>query len=116
MCSCPDEGTHFDIKVTPTCDDVVGVLCGDPNLDFAFVDGQCSTGNPSPGRDFVLDYIVDEPAGGGGARWWHCDCCQNGDTVNDNDVVLLATVTDLGSRDENCEDGEPAGAPHCTPL
>ena len=101
-CTCPDKGNDDPdcvdegleaAKITPAHDEADPITMNNPQCDFDFMIGQCITGNPSPGKPFILQYIFPN-------RWWNCDCCQNGCTHLDHNVNLIATITEVIEEDD----------------
>jgi len=102
-CTCPDKGNGDEdcaeegdvaAQIVPSMDTADPLDPPDPvECDFDFMIGQCLTGNPSPGKPFLLQYVFPE-------RWWNCDCCQNGCTHLDDNVNLVATITEVIEEDD----------------
>lgn len=94
FCSCPEPDSYGDVdQMIPACDSVGPISCPQPWWDFEFAGGTCPTGNPSPGRPFLLSYELGAPRAAEGG-WWNCDCCQNGYGAGDNDVEITVTIVD----------------------
>ena len=78
----------FGMRNTPRNYD--DIFFSNPFWDFELLSGSCDP--------FALEFQATGTAPSpyslrGGGLWYNCDCCGNGDTEGDNNVVITVTIT-----------------------